>query len=162
MMKLRYAHLEGRQFVHGSADCYGLCRDFYRDNLGLELTNYARPDFWWDSGLNLYMDNFEAEGFEVLHGPSRDWQVCDAFLIARGAKSGVATHAAVYIGGDKILHHYHGRLSNVEPFVGVWRNKMVAALRHKSMRDYRPDLGMTTYDLAKDPRIAWRLQHGNS
>jgi cell wall-associated NlpC family hydrolase len=27
-------------------DCYELGRDFFRDNFGIELTNYARPHDW--------------------------------------------------------------------------------------------------------------------
>lgn len=48
----------GRKFVHGSTDCYSLVRDFYKNEFGIELTDYARAEFWWNKGQNLYMDNF--------------------------------------------------------------------------------------------------------
>ena len=73
----------GRPFVHGDTDCYGLIRDFYKDQFGIELTNYARTDNWWNEGQNLYVDNFKNEGFYLLDD-MEDSQFGDIFLIALG------------------------------------------------------------------------------
>ena len=51
MMKLRYEHLIGIEYKHGSNDCYGLIRRFYKDNFDLNLRNYARPHDWWNTDL---------------------------------------------------------------------------------------------------------------
>ena len=71
----------GKKFNHGKSDCYSLIREFYKDEFGLELTDYARPDYWWNNGGNLYMDNFQNEGFRLL-GDNEELQYGDVLLIA--------------------------------------------------------------------------------
>jgi cell wall-associated NlpC family hydrolase len=66
MMKLRYEHLIGIEYKHGSNDCYGLIRRFYKDNFDLNLRNYARPHDWWNTDLSLYQLNYHKEGFRPL------------------------------------------------------------------------------------------------
>jgi cell wall-associated NlpC family hydrolase len=131
-MTLKYDHLLGISFVHGSDDCYGLIRRFYKDNFDLNLTNYARPDNWWNLSQDLYMENFYAEGFRPIDCHPRDWRPGDAFLMAIGAR--VACHAAINLGDGNILHHFIGRMSEKIPYAGAWRNKTVAVLRHKDIR----------------------------
>lgn len=122
----------GRQFVHGIDDCYTLFRDFYAREFGIELTNYARPDNWWNEGGNLYMDNFKKEGFYIVD-ETEEKKFGDVFLIAFCAK--VACHAAVYIGDNKILHHVTNRLSSVDKYSGCWRNWTLARIRHISNKN---------------------------
>lgn len=129
---MKYEHLLGREFVHGKTDCYDLVRCFYRDNFAIELTNYARPDFWWREGLNLYIDNFRKEGFEVLDIPVYQAQPADV-LLAAVMSSGVANHAGVFVGDGKVLHHYPTRFSEVVPLKGIWRNSVCALVRHKDV-----------------------------
>ncbi len=128
---LKYDHLLGREFVYGSVDCYGLVRDFYLSNFGITLTDYARPNDFWDHGMDLYNQNFYAEGFRVLDCHPAEWQAGDCFLMA--IKSTVANHAAVLLPGGKIIHHFYGRLSVVEDYKGLWRNTTTAVLRHKDV-----------------------------
>lgn len=130
-MALKYDSLIGLEFTHGSRDCYELVRDFYRDNFSLELSNYARPDGWWDNGQNLYMENFWKEGFRPFDGPPIEWQPADLLLMA--IRSPVANHAAIFLGEGKILHHFYGRRSCVESYGGVWRRTTVAHIRHKDL-----------------------------
>jgi cell wall-associated NlpC family hydrolase len=47
--------------------------------------------------------------------------------------SSVPNHAAIYIGGDIILHHVYGRLSNRQIYGGYWRKHTTHHLRHKSL-----------------------------
>lgn len=60
-------------------DCYTLFRDFYRLS-GCELPNFEHPDYWWEDGLNLYLDNMEKCGFEQVKEP----QIGDVILISVG------------------------------------------------------------------------------
>lgn len=150
---LKDSHLEGREFIHGTEDCYSLVRDFFRDNFGIELTNYARPDDWWAKGLNLYMDHFHNEGFRLVDNP-KDLQIADVFLCA--VRSPVANHAAVYVGEGHILHHFIGRRSNKELYKGIWRNTTVACIRHKDLFGFK--WPSATIDIMDDPRIAQRFR----
>ncbi|NIA80982.1 phage tail protein, partial [Providencia rettgeri] len=48
--------LLGREFAHGSTDCYGLFRDAYHLS-GHSLPDFDREDNWWRQGKELYLDN---------------------------------------------------------------------------------------------------------
>lgn len=126
-----YDGLLNRKFVHGKTDCYSLARDFYKQNFDLELTDYARPDLWWNNGMNLYMDHFYEEGFRTVDVPPRDWKPADALLIA--VRSNVANHVAIVVEDGKILHHLWGRLSCIEPIRPYIRNSLLAVVRHKDI-----------------------------
>lgn len=134
---MKWEHLLGREFVHGKTDCYDMVRSFYRDNFGLELTNYARPDFWWKQGLNLYADNFAKEGFRVVDAAPHQAQLADVFLTAVQS-SGVPNHAGIYLGQGRILHHFPGRFSEVVPLRGIWRDSLCAIIRHKDVSVSEP------------------------
>lgn len=122
------APLVGRQFVHGSNDCFGLIRDYYIRELGIELPNIPREDNWWNHGGNLYMDNYESAGFEKASGEPEKH---DMLLLQLGHKVQVPNHAAIYLGDGKILHHLFGRLSTIEVWDGYWAFNTVAVMRHK-------------------------------
>jgi cell wall-associated NlpC family hydrolase len=147
-MTITYDNLLGLEFKHGSQDCYSLVRAFYKQNYNLDFPDIARPDDWWDHGLNLYMDHFKEIGFDAVNVRPQDLRIADGFLMAvyRGSarlsssenKGKVANHSAVYIGDGKILHHMYGRLSSVENYTGMWFNTTVAVLRHKDVPIVKP------------------------
>jgi cell wall-associated NlpC family hydrolase len=167
-MTIRYDHLTGLEFDHGRRDCYELARDFYWDNYGIRLSPVARPDDWWDHGMNLYMDGFRDEGFEVIHPLPRDIRVGDGFLMAvyrdtmrRTAlenREKVANHCAVYLGQGKILHHYYGRRSEVETYKGLWQNTTVAILRHKDVPLVQSTAGTIDYMDLLPPHLKAKLE----
>jgi cell wall-associated NlpC family hydrolase len=128
---IKYEHLLGLPFIHGKQDCLTMIQRFYADNFNIEIMDHARPDEWWDQGLDLYTDNYHKAGFRVMDDlPVRDLKIGDVLLMA--IMSTVPCHGAVYIGGGKILHHFYGRLSEVTDYKGLWRNSTTAILRHKS------------------------------
>lgn len=118
----------GREFVHGVVDCYSLCRDWYKREWGLELRDYERRDQWWDHGENLYLDNFQKEGFYKI--PVEELQRGDALLM--NLVSPVPNHAAIYLGDQQVLHHVQGRLSSRDVYGGYYGKSTACALRHES------------------------------
>lgn len=142
----------GREFKHGTVDCYALIRDFYQVTFNISLTNYARPDEWWYSGLSLYEDNILSEGFELKDISLRDLQYGDLLLMA--IKSKVPCHAAIYLGNGKILHHFYNRQSNIENLKGIWHNSITGIYRHKKVKI---DLEPQKLELTDDPRIKAQL-----
>lgn len=129
-MNKDYSDYLGIKFKHGSDDCYGLVRKFYKKEFGIELTDYARPDYWWNNGGNLYMENFRKEGFYIIDD-KEDLQYGDLILMAIG--SDVACHGALYIGEGKILQHLQGRESSIDKYSSMFKNKTVAVIRHKNV-----------------------------
>lgn len=152
MIRLKYEDLVGKEFVHGSDDCYGIGRKFYRNNWGIELTDYARPDGWWDAGMNLYMDNFYAEGFRLVDEPIHKIKPGDALLVA--VRSSVPNHAGYYLGDNKILHHLYGRLSAVTELKGIFRNCVCAHIRHPLAFVNEPEEKIDILDLIKPSKRA--------
>lgn len=118
----------GREFVFGVVDCYSLCRDWYKRELGLELSDYDRRDQFWLRGENLYLDNFAKEGFHPI--PLEELQYGDAILMQ--LESPLPNHAAIYLGDQLILHHLQKRLSSRDLYGGYYLKSTARVLRHES------------------------------
>ncbi|MGY0709766.1 Mov34/MPN/PAD-1 family protein [Azospirillum argentinense] len=120
--------LIGRPFVHGVTDCYALCRDYYRDTLGIAVADQARDDEWWDHGENLYLDGFQERGFVTVDRAMM--RPDDVVLMA--IRSKVPNHAGIVMPNGLILHHLQKRLSRREP-LGPWMRYVTHVLRHRSV-----------------------------
>ena len=124
--------LEGRPFQHGTdLDCWGLLRDYYKKKLNIELSRYEHDSYWWEEGKNLYMDNFEKEGFVRV----RDGSLKEHDVIIMQIRAKVPNHGGVYLGNGQMLHHMFGKLSGRVVYGGYWAENTVAVLRHKSLID---------------------------
>lgn len=123
------APLEGRQFAHGTLDCFTLFKDFLWREYQIRVSNYDREDDWWNNGGDLYsVDRLNSEGFfQITDDPRR------GDIILMNVRSKVANHAAVYLGDGTILHHLHGRLSRKEAYGGYWAERTMLIVRHKDM-----------------------------
>lgn len=121
----------GRPFQLGKVDCFTLLRDYYKTEFDIELPNVARPDEFWDHGLDLYNKHCHRNGFQLLDLPSREWQRGDVILMA--IMSPLPNHAAILVEDGKILHHVYGRLSTIEDYRGIWRNNTTGVYRHKDV-----------------------------
>ena len=137
------APLIGREFCHGTLDCYTLVRDFYKRVLDIDLPDFARDDDWWNDGQDLYMQNFTKAGFYALD-EKEPLRFGDVILMQ--IRSPVANHAGIFIGnidnleGEKLypvqnafLHHLYGYSSGREIYGGQWAESTVAIIRHKSL-----------------------------
>jgi hypothetical protein len=138
-MTLRYEHMLDRPFLIGKNDCLSLFREFYRDNFGLDVTNYARPKNWRSDKLDLIRLLYEREGFEMI----TDWKASDlrpGDLLCMCIGQGNPNHFAIVVEDSQILHHLENQLSKVEVFRDFWRNCTAFVLRHPDVPDLRPVL----------------------
>ena len=120
--------LLGRPFVFGVYDCFTILQDYFET---LDIIVNPRDYEWefWKKGKNLYLENFEEEGFvEVTDG---SLQVHDVILMA--LNSPIANHAGIYVGRGRMLHHAPSRLSCRDNYNGIWNHITRAIVRHKSM-----------------------------
>lgn len=136
-MTLIYEDLVDQPFIWGASDCLSLFRKFYKDNFGIEITNYARPTNWSSDKLDLMRLCYEREGFDLI----TDWKLKDlrpgdVLCMAIGEQN--ANHFAIYLGEGEIVHHLYGRRSTHEEFRGFYRNAMCYVLRHPDVPDLRP------------------------
>lgn len=154
-MELTYEHLLGRQYVPGKVHCLKLVRDFYRDNFGIEIQDYAIPHDWDSNKLNLIEIVHEREGFEKVE----DWSIKslrpgDLLCVAVNASN--ANHFLINVGGNQLLHHPLHQLSRVDPMRNFWRMSTCFVLRHPDVPDLTPQKSDTTIQELLDAR--YRLQ----
>jgi proteasome lid subunit RPN8/RPN11 len=135
------APLLGRPFHHGVLDCFTLVRDYYRRELGVELTDYDREDGWWNGPQDLYMQYYPALGFHQIDSA----ELRQGDMIVMQVRSEKANHAGIFLADGKlrtepdhhpvpgcILHHLYGRDSKRDLFGGYWRDSARLYLRHSS------------------------------
>ena len=138
---LKFEHLEGRPFEPGKTHCYTMVRDIYRDNFGIELTDYAIPVDWDGRGLDLVELGFEREGFfKVYEWDIRNLNPGDVLAVA--IRSENPNHLCVYVGGNTIIHHLYGQMSKSEMLKDFWRMTTCYLLRHKDVKsapDKKPE-----------------------
>jgi len=121
--------LLGRPFVHGALDCYALSKDYYLVEHNIILPEFYREDDWWHKGKNIYIDNFKEAGFIEID--LECIQAGDALLLK--ISSPVLNHSAIYLGENKILQHFHGRLSSIDVYGGYYKRSTEKAFRHKNL-----------------------------
>lgn len=144
------APLLGREFAHGSLDCWALCRDFYYREWGLELPNYQRTDGWWEQGEkpSLYEQLYKEAGFYKV---DKDHLQRGDMLVMQIGKAAHPNHAAIYlgdnpyfisedtpkvIGNSLFIHHMYGRISERAIYGADWKERTIFVLRHKKAQVY--------------------------
>ena len=111
--------LKGRPWVWGVTDCWSLVRDFYKEEIGIELLDYERPvtpqEF---NDVPLFERYAERTGFKELD-PSETLKNGDILLMS--IMYNTLNHVAIFLDGD-VLHHLTDRLSCKEPY-SAWLQK---------------------------------------
>lgn len=108
--------LVGRPFRPGVQDCYALARDYYFVEHGLEIPDFPRDDNWWGrypghEPENLFEEHLEASGFRVID--PIDVRPGDGFACPYATS--VICHCGIILEGDRVLHHFSKRLSEIVP-----------------------------------------------
>ncbi|WP_369427481.1 C40 family peptidase [Providencia sp. PROV236] len=117
--------LLGREFNHGTNDCYGLFRDAYH-LAGYPLPDFERHDNWWRQGKELYLDNLSSNGFKQV---KKNIQPGDVILFCYASSR--ANHAAIYLGNQIILHHVPNQLSKREVYNERWQRLTHSIWRYR-------------------------------
>lgn len=130
------APLIGRQWGHGSLDCWGLVRDGFKAFTGIEMPDFDRRMEWWHRGDNTIMENVAAAGMTLLPGDTK-LRHCDILILQ--VRAPVPNHLGLYIEPEGlILHHLANRTSVRETYGGYWASATVGVARHHDFLDYPP------------------------
>jgi proteasome lid subunit RPN8/RPN11 len=121
--------LLGRPFVFGVYDCFTIIKDYYEDE-GINIYPYEYSWEFWKDGRNLYIENYEKEGFSVV----TDGSLQKHDLIFMALNSTIANHAGIYVGRGRMLHHAPNRLSCRDNYAGMWQQITRVVVRHEKFR----------------------------
>lgn len=96
------APLVGRDYVHGTQDCFGIVRDYYARELGIHIPDYVRVDRWWEDAKadSLYVAHFEECDFVAV--PKDKMQRHDV-LLCRWGETKHVNHALIYLADDATM-----------------------------------------------------------
>ena len=130
------APLIGRQWCHGSLDCWGLVRDAFSAFTGKTAPDFARDWDWWHHGQNTILENVEAAGFALLPQETTP-RHCD--IVIMQFRSPVPNHLGLFIEPEGlILHQLSGRKSVREPYGGFFQQITQNIARHKDYLEALP------------------------
>jgi proteasome lid subunit RPN8/RPN11 len=118
--------LIGREFVHGITDCYSAIRSWRWQTDKIKLPDFARDWLWWESGADLYEDNFAKAGYRAIK--ASEASLGDVALI--NFRSKVPNHAGTLVEDELFYHHLQNRLSCREP-LGRWHSMISKWLRYE-------------------------------
>lgn len=123
----------GLPYIPEVNDCFQTIRRHF-EPLGVTIRDYAFPSDFWDYNDDMYRRLFSREGFHEID--IDDWtpQLHDVLFVAGSSSVPFATHGGVIVDGNKVLHHYTGRLSEASDFKGVWRRPLLV-VRHETQMD---------------------------
>ena len=125
------AGLMGRPWNYGVYDCYSAVRDWYYQEMGLEMADYPRQveGEWSAPHFTHFEDNFAAEGFVKLP-PGSDLIRGDVILF-RIRNQHACNHVAVVEDPSSNLLYQHlvGRLSGTTSYSGYFRENTCMVVR---------------------------------
>jgi proteasome lid subunit RPN8/RPN11 len=127
--------LEGRDFrfgpsgTDGRGDCAALVRDWYRLKRDIRLPEFPRADGFWKLRTDKYRRSMAEAGFQSILLPKHTEPAVGDIAMIAVLSPHEPNHAAIYVGGGLILHHFAQRLSRTEPLMR-WRNLITNWYRH--------------------------------
>lgn len=119
--------LYGRKYVWHVTDCGSFIRDFYKEEFGIDLPDFYRPEKFWEQGMEIYLDCYKEAGFYEIE--MKDLKYGDLVLMALGTS--ITTHGAVYIENNRIAHHLNDRLSCRDVYGKFYVDRTTKCLRYK-------------------------------
>tara|TARA_R100000951_G_scaffold106844_1_gene101703 strand:+ start:1003 stop:1725 length:723 start_codon:yes stop_codon:yes gene_type:complete len=126
--------LVGRPWMYGGYDCYSAVRDWYAQEMGVEMADYERlyEGEWSQRGFTHFENNFAAEGF-VKIPKTGDLRRGDVLLF-RIRNKHTCNHVAVIedAGANRIYQHLVDRDSAIMAYSGYFRDTTFMALRRDS------------------------------
>lgn len=129
----KYKSLLGRPYIDGRFDCYGLARDYCKLVWDIELSNFARPERWWDhKEFDLINEFLSQDGWQQRGTNLRALQIGDGLVFAVGG--GKANHVGIYVGNGQFIHHFYKHFSKEEALLDKWTSRLLVVVRHPGIK----------------------------
>lgn len=118
-------------------DCYGLCYQIYKNELGIEIPDYFGTGFQdlidenakkklKEELQNFILDESEKEWIEVPLSEAKEFDLV-LFNIC-----GYIVHIGIMISKDSMLHSFNGMDCVIEKLGQKWTGRVHKLVRHKS------------------------------
>ena len=130
---------EGRPFMVGNLDCLTLVQDYYRRELNIKLSQIQHPEKFnrkYLEDINLWHkykcysileDYLINEGFTKVNELEKH-----DIILMRTPKIKFPIHVGVYLGDNRILHHYF-EFSEISAYTNVYKRFTTGVYRHKNL-----------------------------
>jgi proteasome lid subunit RPN8/RPN11 len=122
-----------RPWIYGIYDCYGLVRDYFKNELEIILDDYQRgAEFEWTSPeWRMFEKNFRGQGFREIGdaSPAKG----DVLLMQLQANS--PNHVGIIHSPSQNVFYQHllNRLSEANVYGGYWQKCTTKILRHEAL-----------------------------
>ena len=125
---------KGRDF--NGVDCYGLVFLFLKEEFGIVMPDYLELDYKIGTlGKNgkKYIERCEKDKpilsiYNKVDPPPKPFDI----LVFKNV-AGIATHIAIYIGNNKILHTMRNRNPSITEYNNFWENRLYGIFRIKEL-----------------------------
>lgn len=128
------AGLIGRSWNYGVYDCYSAVRDWYKQQMDVEMGDYPRryEGEWSARGFTHFEDNFAAEGFAKL--PAGVDLIRGDVILFRIRNQAACNHVAVVEdpAANQLYQHLVGRLAGITAYSGYFRENSYMVVRRAS------------------------------
>ena len=106
------------------------CRDFYKNELDIEINDYERDESWLENPRDTLDKYYEKEGFKKVE----DLKPFDCVFF-KMRKVGPSSHVGIYLGNDLLLHQTGGvnGYSRIEDYTR-WQKFTNYVIRHKDLK----------------------------
>lgn len=118
--------LTGQHYIPNVYDCYRIVRAYYWQQYGLKIGDHPRSFKWWQEDPSMFLNTFKDYGWYEI--PLNEIEPGD-LLLMRLIKN-YESHAAIYLGSGKIIHHMSDELSREDQY-SKYQNIYSRALRYK-------------------------------
>lgn len=126
-----YSDLLDLPYQAGTADCYGLVRTMYERVFGIVLPNYARPDDFEFSDIELYARIMQNPDFIQKTTNPNFLNVGD--VLAFRSEAPITNHVGMYLGNNLFLHHVRDTFPREDNLDQRWLRKLTHVLHHKDV-----------------------------
>ncbi len=133
------APLLGRSFHYGVLDCWALARDWYQEEMGIDLSKVPLDrgvDGWWNDPASTFSpyedpENMAKLGFVRIDGPPS--RRGDLIVMQVRSRAGKPNHVGVLVDDQRgiMLHHLYNALSERTVYGGYWQETTRFVLRRK-------------------------------
>lgn len=127
---MQISELLNKPYTDGKQDCYGLALQYYENEYGLTLRNYARPLGFDQADLPLLDENFQREGFQSLGIPALSSLERGDGLLFNLFRGKYVNHVGIYIGNGYFIHHLYQKVSVCDRLDARWYNRVMRVVRH--------------------------------